>query len=179
MKTEECKHSCQHAGVNTTATKAAVMFIGLSAKPGTNDLCPSTNTGKLIVEIERRLTNSIGIYRTNAVKCAPLDAQGKLRYPTESEMRSCLPTLRSEIERVSPRVIVPLGGQVAKFLLRQFGNGISFEGFSPDFSYETYQLPFGQVMPIHHPSYVWVYRRKRVEEYVAGVADGLLELASV
>lgn len=180
MKTPKCKSSCSRAGtLGSSPRKAAVMFIGLSAKPDTNDLCPTTNTGKLIGMIEQRIASELGIYRTNAVKCAPLDGAGKLRYPTEAEMLSCLPSLRDEIRTVSPRIIVPLGGQVAKFLLRQIGDGTPFAGFGPDFSYETYSLPFGHAMPIHHPSYVWIYKRKRIEEYVDGVVEGLAELATV
>lgn len=153
------------------------MFVGLSAKPETNDLCPTTNTGKVIAAIEERIAAGIGIYRTNAVKCAPLDKSGKLRYPTDSEMLACLPYLRKEIKTVAPRVIVPLGGLVSRFLLQHMGDGRQFSGFSPDFSYDTYSLPFGHAMPIHHPSYIWIYKRKRIDEYVARVGEQLMALA--
>lgn len=153
------------------------MFVGLSAKPETDDLCPTTNTGKVIAAIEDRIAAGIGIYRTNAVKCAPLDKAGKLRYPTDSEMLACLPYLRTEIKTVAPRVIVPLGGQVSRFLLQHMGDGTHFSGFSSDFSYATYPLPFGKVMPIHHPSYIWIYKRKRVGEYVERVGAQLVKLA--
>ena len=155
------------------------MFIGLSAKPNTDDLCPTTNTGKLIAAIEDGFVDGIGICRTNTVKCAPLDANGKLRYPTEREMKSCLPSLISEIQAVAPKVIVPLGGQVARFLLQHLGNGTGFPGFGPDFSYKNYSLALGHVMPIHHPSYIWIYRRKRIDEYVDRVVEQLTELAHV
>lgn len=155
---------------------ALIMFVGLSAKPETDDLCPTTNTGKLIGAIEERIANGIGIYRTNAVKCAPLDKAGKLRYPTALEMLACLSSLQREIKVVAPRVIVPLGGQVSRFLLQHMGDGRQFSGFSPDFSYETYALPFGHAMPIHHPSYIWIYKRKRIDEYVARVVSQLTTL---
>lgn len=154
------------------------MFIGLSAKPDTDDLCPTTNTGKLVAAIEDRIASGIGVYRTNAVKCAPLDASGKLRYPTDREMKACLPVLRDEIERVAPRVIVPLGGQVSRFLLQHLGDDTPFAGFCPDFFYETYSLESLRAMPIHHPSYIWIYRRKRMEEYVEKVGEKLMALAA-
>jgi len=154
------------------------MFVGLSAKPETKDLCQTTNTGKVIAAIEDRIAAGIGIYRTNAVKCAPLDKSGKLRYPTDTEMLACLPYLRKEIDDVAPRVIVPLGGQVSRFLLQHMGDGRPFSGFSPDFSYDTYSLSFGRAMPIHHPSYIWIYKRKRVDEYVARVGDQLMALTN-
>lgn len=175
MRSAHCRQ-CQ-IKKRTTATPAAVMFIGLSAKPGTDDLCPTTNTGKLIAAIEGQLVSSLGICRTNAVRCAPLDSTGKLRYPTEKELLACLPELRNEIELVAPRVIVPLGGQVSRFLLQQLGRGLRFSGFDSGFSYQTYSLGFGQAMPIHHPSYIWVYRRKRIDEYVSAVGNQLLALA--
>lgn len=174
MRSTHCTH-CQLT--NRTPTTAAVMFIGLSAKPGTDDLCPTTNTGKLIAAIEDTLVSSLGIYRTNAVKCAPLDSTGKLRYPSEKELQACLPALRNEIELVAPRVIVPLGGQVSRFLLQHLGEGLEFAGFDSGFSYQTYSLALGQAMPIHHPSYIWVYRRKRIDEYVKAVGNQLLALA--
>lgn len=180
MKTGKCKLSCPKTSiVSAPIRKAAIMFVGLSAKPDTNDLCPTTNTGKLIGLIEERIASTAGVYRTNAVKCAPLDQAGKLRYPTEGEMLSCLPSLLDEIQTVSPKVIVPLGGQVARFLLKQIGTEMPFAGFGDDFSYDTYRLPFGHAMPIHHPSYIWIYKRKRLDEYVDGVVDGLAGLAAI
>lgn len=177
MKQTSCKQ-CLVSNDQPRIKPAPIMFIGLSAKPNTEDLCPTTNTGKLVGAIEDRIKTALGIYRTNAVKCAPLDSVGKLRYPTERELVACLPSLRNEIQQVAPKVIVSLGGQVSRFLLQHLGNGAQFTGFGPDFFYNTYSLSFGQAMPIHHPSYIWVYRRKRIDEYVARVGDQLLEIAS-
>jgi DNA polymerase len=65
--------------------KADVFWVGLSAKkvediendiPLSND----TNSCKIINRIESRFDEEI-FYRTNLVKCVPLDWQGKLRYP--------------------------------------------------------------------------------------------------
>lgn len=177
MNHTNCKQ-CLAINDQPHITPAPIMFVGLSAKPNAENLCPTTNTGKLVGAIEDRIKTTLGIYRTNAVKCAPLDSAGKLRYPTEREMVACLPALRDEIRQVAPKVIVSLGGQVSRFLLQHLGNGAQFTGFGSDFFYDTYSLNFGQAMPIHHPSYIWVYRRKRVDEYVARVGDRLLELAS-
>ncbi len=159
------------------AKQIQVMFVGLSAKPETNDLCSSTNTGKIIAAIEDKISERISIYKTNAVKYAPLDKAGKLRYPTNSEMLACLPALSAEITKVAPRIIVPLGGQVSKFLLQHLGQGEPFSGFSSDFSYETYSLPSWQIMPVHHPSYIWIYKRKKIDKYVEQVGSKLTELA--
>lgn len=177
MKRTTCSN-CSALISRPKAKSALIMFVGLSVKPETDDLCPTTNTGKLIGAIEDQIAAGIGIYRTNAVKCAPLDKAGKLRYPTDAEMLACLPSLRKEIKAIAPRVIVPLGGQVSRFLLQHMGDGRQFSGFSPDFSYDTYSLPFGHAMPIHHPSYIWIYKRKRVDEYVMRVVAQLTILTN-
>lgn len=153
------------------------MFVGLSFKPGTEALCPSTNSGKLIGEIERHVASAFNVHKTNLVKCAPLDANDKLRYPTHGEMKACLPSLLAEIEHYQPRVIVPLGGQVAKFMLANLLSTPRFDGFAEDFNYQTYALAGGIVVPVHHPSYILVYRGKRVQEYVEAVGGLLLAAA--
>jgi DNA polymerase len=153
------------------------MFVGLSSKPGTEALCSSTNSGKLIGEIERLVANAFSVYKTNLVKCAPLDAGGKLRYPTPAEMKACLPHLLAEIDHYQPRVIVPLGGQVAKFMLGNLMSNLRFDGFADDFRYQAFSFDGGVVLPVHHPSYVWIYRRKRVPQYIGAVSDCLLDAA--
>ena len=151
------------------------MFVGLSSKPGTEALCPTTNSGKLIGEIENRVAETFSVHKTNLVKCAPLDSGGKLRYPTLAEMKACLPHLLSEIEHFQPRVIVPLGGQVAKFMVNNLMPDQHFDGFADDFSYQAFSLNNGMLLPIHHPSYIWVYRRKRIPQYIGAVGERLLE----
>lgn len=178
MKQTSCKQ-CKVVLSRSNSKAARIMFIGLSAKPNTEDLCSTTNTGKLVAAIEDRIAGGIGIYRTNTVKCAPLDVYGKLRYPTDREMKSCLPSLVCEIQAIAPKVIVPLGAQVTRFLLQNLGDGTDFPGFDSDFSYQTYSFSFGHFMPIHHPSYIWIYRRKRIDEYIGKVVEQLTELANV
>lgn len=151
------------------------MFVGLSSKPGTAALCPSTNSGKLIGEIENRVAETFSVHKTNLVKCAPLDEGGKLRYPTLAEMKACLPHLLNEIEHFQPRVIVLLGAQVAKFMVNALMPTQRFDGFADDFSYRTFSLNSGILLPIHHPSYIWVYRRKRIPQYIGAVGDRLLD----
>jgi DNA polymerase len=154
------------------------MFVGLSSKPGTEALCPSTNSGKLIGEIENHISDALNVYKTNLVKCAPLDEDGKLRYPTLAEMKACLPHLLTEINHFKPRVIVPLGGQVTKFMMNSLISNQRFDGFADDFRYQSFSLKSGMLLPVHHPSYIWVYRRKRIPQYVGAVGDRLLEVVA-
>lgn len=161
------------------AHKAHIMFVGLSAKPGTEALCASTNSGRLIGEIAERIGESLAVHKTNLVKCAPLGRDGKLRYPSSSEMQACLPRLLVEIDYHVPRVIVPLGGQVSRFLLDVLLSSRGFKGFRNDFSYDTFSFAGGFIVPVQHPSYVWIYRRKRITEYVDGVARHLRQAVSL
>jgi len=151
------------------------MFVGLSSKPGTKALCPTTNSGKLIGEIESRVAETFSVHKTNLVKCAPLDEKGKLRYPTLAEMKACLPRLIEEIEHFQPRIIVPLGGQVTKFMISTLMTNQRFDGFANDFRYQTFSLNGSLLLPVHHPSYIWVYRRKFIPQYIGAVGDRLLE----
>jgi DNA polymerase len=151
------------------------MFVGLSSKPGTAALCPTTNSGKLIGEIEQRVAEIFNVYKTNLVKCAPLDECGKLRYPTLTEMKACLPRLITEIEHFQPKVIVPLGGQVTKFMINTLMSNQHFDGFADDFRYQTFSFNNGMLLPVHHPSYIWVYKRKRIPQYIDAVGEQLLE----
>lgn len=175
MKRTQCSTCSVATTLKKGGRKASVMFIGLSSKPGTEALCPTTNSGKLIGEIESKISQTFSVHKTNLVKCAPLDESGKLRYPTLSEMKACLPHLLTEIEHFQPRFIVPLGGQVAKFMISTLMSDQRFDGFADDFRYQTYSLNGGLLLPVHHPSYIWVYRRKRIPQYIGAVGDRLLE----
>ena len=177
MKTGKCRTCRKAIALDRGPDRAFVMFVGLSSKPGTEPLCSSTNSGKLICEIEQHVSQVFSVYKTNLVKCAPLDANGKLRYPTSEEMKACLPRLLTEIDHYQPRAIVPLGGQVAKFMLGELMPNPHFSGFSNDFRYEAFSFKGHVILPVHHPSYVWIYRRKRIAQYIGAVSNLLLDVA--
>src|SRR3990167_65749 len=140
---------------------ANVMWVGLSAKKAANagtyavPLHIDTNTGKLVAEIEAQC-HHINFYKTNLVKFAPLDSKGKLRYPTPEERTLYYPELQIEIQTVNPRVVLLLGNKVATFVLRQIGLQM------PKLSYRYQSFEYGGrwYVPIQHPSYIMVYKRK-------------------
>lgn len=150
---------------------ANVMWVGLSAKMlSDSEICAplhiSTNTGKLVAEIEA-LCRRANFHKTNLVNFPPLDSVGKLRYPTNEEFASCYPELQDEIKSVNPRVVLLLGNKVATFILRQLGLQM------PKLSYEYKVFDHNGVMyaPIHHPSYILVYKRKEKGLYIQAVKD--------
>jgi DNA polymerase len=146
-----------------------VFWVGLSAKKMESDeevpLSPETNTGMLIQKIEEKC-NGVSTYKTNLVKCLPLTEQQKLRYPSGEEIDSCFEHLISEIHTMSPKIVFLLGekvySSVGKHLKIEFEKWDEFE-----YHYKEYKGTY--YVPIHHPSYIYVYKRKHMEEYIEGV----------
>lgn len=105
-----------------------------------------TTTGKIIKEIEESLPN-VKFYKTNLVKCLPLNEKGKLRYPTKEECLTCLDNLLKENKELQPKVIVLLGKKVSSYVLK---------------GKEQIDVSFIQAL---HPSYIYVYKRNFILEY--------------
>ncbi len=152
--------------------EADVMFIGLSAKMIKNDintpLHPSTNTGKIIKEIELKLKD-YKVYKTNLVKCPPLDCNNKLRYPNKLEIDSCLNNLFKEIKLITPKIVFLLGEKVHKNVLSKIYSS-SYEKYTP--------IKINNIiyLAIDHPSYVYVYKRKFMEEYINNIIKECLKI---
>ncbi len=146
-----------------------VFWVGLSAKKTKYDnekpLSSTTNSGKIIAQIEERCAG-IQMYKTNIVKCLPLDGKGKLRYPSRYETDLCISNLDSEISALSPTVVFLLGGKVTEAVGRYFQ--IELESWI-DFYYKPKQCKGIYFIPIQHPSYIHVYKRKRIDDYICGI----------
>ncbi|MBT9147098.1 MAG: hypothetical protein DDT32_00850 [Syntrophomonadaceae bacterium] len=137
-----------------------VFWVGLSAKisacEGERPLSPATNSGDLLCRVEGKCLG-VPMYRTNLVKCAPLDGSGKLRYPNRNEIELCLPHLGMEIEELAPQIVFLLGGKVIDAVGRHFS--IKFENWN-GFNYPFRKHGGMYYVPVHHPSYIYVYKRK-------------------
>lgn len=149
--------------------KVDVMWVGLSHKKVVAGevfapLGANTNSGKVVWEIESKLPK-LSFHRTNLVKFAPLDERGKLRYPTNSEMENDFLSLTREIEVFKPKIIFLLGSKVSDFVLK-------IKKHKPIKSRDDWrccvqtQIDGIYFVSIFHPSYVYVYKRKRLDEYV-------------
>lgn len=148
-----------------------VFWVGLSAvKFDAHEeklpLSPSTASGALIHSIEAPFLDKLSFYKTNLVKCAPMQGN-KLRYPLKHEMAKCFPNFQWELETLQPKTVFLLGNQVASFVLQQLNHRKSV--FSDGFNYHSIDIEGIRFVPIHHPSYVLVYKRKLLAEYVEGV----------
>ena len=159
--------------VSTINDPADIMFVGLSAKFDKEQLvmkplCSSTNTGKIIDKIEERLSENIIVYRTNLVKCPPVDKNNKIRYPNKKEMTHCLEHLYMEIYRFNPKIIIMLGEQVSNFIIETLE--LSHNAFKYVFS-KTYIKDDLKFIATHHPSYIYIYKRKILNEYIQEIVD--------
>ena len=110
--------------------------------------------------IEERLVeenNNLLCYRSNMVKCVPLDKEGKIRYPNSLEIENCIENLVYELSIVKPKVVVLLGRLVEKHLKKK----IIEQGYN--------------TITIYHPSYIYVYRKKEIEKYVEESSKNILK----
>ena len=163
-KCNRCSISCNQKPLIDKLRKADIIFLGISAKmKETEDEMPlseNTNSGKLIKMIEERLlkeNNNISCYRSNMVKCVPLNEKGKIRYPDSLEIENCIDNLVYELSIVKPKVVVLLGRLVEKHLKKK----IIEKGYN--------------TITIYHPSYIHVYRKKEIEKYVEESSKNILK----
>lgn len=156
----------------------SVFWVGISAKrrsfEGEVPLDFSTDSGALIKKIEEPY-ESLDFYRTNLVKCLPLDDRQKLRYPTPEEARCCFCNLSTEIESMSPAVVFLLGRRVSDMVGERIGVEFGrWKGY--EYGCECHDGVF--YASIHHPSYVHVYKRRYENEYIKGVRHLIDRLVS-
>ena len=146
-----------------------VFWVGLSAKKikshQETPLSSETNTGMLIHKIEK-LCENVSFYKTNLVKCLPLTEQKKLRYPNRKEINCCFEHLVSEINTMSPKIVFLLGEKVYSSVAENLK--IEFEKWD-EFEYRYKEYNGIYYVPIHHPSYIYVYKRKYMEAYIKSV----------
>jgi len=138
-----------------------VMWVGLSATKVENieidyPLKENTNSGKIIKEIENALPN-IKYYKTNLVKCLPLNDRGKIRYPSKEEMSVCIKNLINEIEILKPKIVFLLGNNVADFIEKYI---------------KEHNIKLNTSLKrIEHPSYIYIYKRKNKQDYINKVTN--------
>ena len=152
-----------------------VMWVGLSAKivedvKKASPLDNTTQSGKVIAEIES-MTSNLNFYKTNVVKCAPLDDNGKLRYPNRREMDACIDNLEREISNLNPKVIFLLGTQAKEAVERKYK--FKFLKSNDFFQYNAIQVDNLHFFAVEHPSYVVISKRKRINEYKEAILKSI------
>ncbi len=153
-----------------------IFWVGLSAKKVNSDtelpLSPETNTGKIIQQVEKKCSKVI-TYKTNLVKCLPLTEKYKLRYPNKREIDCCYEHLINEIYAMTPKIVFLLGEKVYSTVAKK--KKIMFERWR-EFEYYHKEIEGVCYVPIHHPSYIYVYKRKKIQSYIDGIERVINEL---
>lgn len=172
---KECGLYLNQLPVYDPAKQASVFWVGLSAVKIENDLhriplAQNTRSGKLISTIEQGFQNQLQFYKTNLVKCLPLNKEvDKIRYPRKKEMSKCYPNMEYEIQLLQPSIIFLLGKQVANFVFTELELGEV--DLDSDYSYKLQNFDGVTYVPIHHPSYMLVYKRKDLEAYQKNISS--------
>lgn len=159
-KCKKCKLCKNQRPLLDKNNSCDIMWVGLSAKKvedinKTIPLCNDTNSGKIIEKIENEL-NDFRFYKTNLVKCLPLDKNNKLRYPTIEEMNSCIENLLLEINYFKPKIIFVLGKKTYNFIHKYFANN---------------NIDTSSIYYIEHPSYIYIYKRKYIDDYIEKIKN--------
>jgi uracil-DNA glycosylase len=148
-----------------------VFWVGLSAVRFDEDqekrpLSALTASGSLVHQMEEPFKERLKFYKTNLVKCVPLK-DDRIRYPLEHEMENCLPNFEWEVAQLKPKTVFLLGKQVATFVLKRMTKGAP--SLDEDFRYSSTKVDGIDFVPIHHPSYILIYKRKVIDQYVKGI----------
>ena len=173
-----CERRCKACGLYLNQLpsfeqkkQSHIFWVGLSAvrfsiSDSRQPLSPATATGSLIERIEKPFRKHFTFYKTNLVKCLPLKDE-KIRYPVTHEMRNCFPNLQDEIAVLQPSLVFLLGKQVSSFTA---GSLFKKEmNLNPDFDYDSFAIGRTTFIPVHHPSYILVYKRKYLDEYINSI----------
>lgn len=154
--------------------KADVMWIGLSAKKIKHKqdipLNNGTITGDIIQQIEKDLL-AYKFYKTNLVKCLPLK-NDKLRYPSKDECEACFANFIKEIQFTEPKIVFLLGKIVSDFVIKKLG--LTIENAENISNYTIYYQNGIYYIHVMHPSYIYVYKRNTVQNYIKNLKELIL-----
>jgi DNA polymerase len=175
----KCAHLAafrKHVVFGVGNPEARLMFVGEA--PGADEDTEGEpfvgKAGQLLTKmIEAMGLKRSDVYIANVLKCRPDMPPGSTgnRTPTLSEMATCLPYLRKQVELIQPQVMVALGLTAVKGLLamddilmgKVRGNWMDFGG-----------IP---VMPTYHPAYLLrnqaVSEKRKVWEDLLAVMERL------
>lgn len=110
------------------------------------------------------------VYYTNLVKCLPLH-EGRIRYPHRSELELCFKNYKAELAQFVPRKVVLFGRQVSQFIAAKLH--LRFGDSSRDFDFPIAARAGVEYLAAYHPSYVLVYKRRKVDLYKRRIAEFL------
>ena len=127
-----------------------VLFVGLSNKPNVEPFDSSTNSGKVVDSIINKL--ECDCHKVNLVNYAPVNENNKLRYPTTNEISAVIPEFMEFVTNLKPDLIVA------------FGNVVSNE-------LQKIDMLNCKIIYHKHPSYILVFQRKNLENYISKIVS--------
>lgn len=148
-----------------------VIFVWLSHKFDKNwnileAFCNSTNSWKIISQIEE-WCKWVSIYKTNLVKWVPIE-NGKIRYPNIDEKKDWLQELLKEIFLINPKIVYLFWKQVSDYIIKN----LDLEKIS-DLEYKLWKISF---ILTYHPSYIYIYRKKEVKNYIWNIISKISKI---
>ena len=145
--------------------KNRIIWIGISMqKDSKKAFDEKFLSGKILARIQEGLGGFVHYYE-NLVDFAPLNENGKLRYPNVLEIAEGRARLLKVLEEVNPSAIFTLGSLVTKSMGKALEVDLDFPK-SID-----YKKTFARwsIIPIHHPAYIGVYKRKEIDKYISEI----------
>lgn len=166
---KKCKLCQNQLPLLDQCRECEVFWVGLSAKRTKHEqdtpLSPDTNTGKVLSAIEEKC-EGIRFYKTNLVKCLPLTDNEKIRYPNVEEMDCCFDNLTEEFREMSPKLVFLLGDRVSCSIEKNMG--VKLERWD-GLEYSPTRLGEISFVSIHHPSYIYVYKKRYMGQYIDAI----------
>lgn len=93
-----------------------------------------------------------------------------MTHPNQAEIDCCFKNLLAEIAEVKPKVVILLGEKVCSAVEKKLDIKLKrwrgFEYFATEHNGIWY-------LPVQHPSYIYVYKRKEAEKYVEKIAEAI------
>lgn len=129
-----------------------ILFVGLSNKIGREPFDINTNSGKIVHDIIGKLNHDC--YVLNLVQYAPVNIEGKLRYPNKCEINDSIPSFLKRVDELKPDLIIAFGKIVSNELYK-------IKGIED------------KLLTKQHPSYVYIYKKKTLDNYVRDIIENI------
>lgn len=153
-----------------------VFWIGVSAQRNergsrTPPLTSETPTGAIIDQIIAACTPELPHTKLNLVDRVLLDESGRLRPPTKDELAAAFRRMLRLMRQNRGALFIFLGNYIRDFFQ-------SHEGKGKLNLYTVYDIGTARAAFVHHPSYVRVYKYKKMAEYTSKVASLVVSSAT-
>ena len=82
-------------------------------------------------------------------------------------MDICFENLELELVALKPKIVFLLGKKTSDFILNKYDKPILKA--NKEFEYLPHRIGSTYFVPIHHPSYVLIYKRNYIKDYIKGI----------